>query len=400
MSAEPQLFKIKIVSQNKDSKAIVSGGSVEETEFASLGLLEKHIEDWIADNPGILEDRLRIIARQYGGFDKTGEKPDLIAVDREGNLVVIELKRDDSGSDTHWQAIKYASYLRNATLADIISIFAKYKGMPQSDAKEELLDHIDPDSLDELNNGQRIILASHRFAPQVTSAALWMNENAQMDNLITCIRLVPYRDEVDGSLHIQAYSVIPSPAVEVIKPGIKQVVSKDGNKDEVTKFCRKVAGLVKEGISEQIIIPDGWNSKAGGTNDRWYRLWYSRSPWQNKRMRYRIRLYPEAASKWRVDVGIEYYSLLLKKRLSYSDEDCDALHNTIQALDIPGAVGNMIHNNWGWWGWRTVELDGVYPLEDDEFAEHAANTFKQVIEIITPAVNEFEKERIAKKSAP
>ena len=29
-----------------------------------------------------------------------------------------------------------------------------------------------------LNNDQRIILASHRFAPEVTSAALWLNEKA------------------------------------------------------------------------------------------------------------------------------------------------------------------------------------------------------------------------------
>ena len=358
MPAEPQLFKIKITSENKDSEYIISGGEAKEVDFKELDLEEKHIEKWIESTPEILEDRLRIIARQYSGFDKTGEKPDLIAVDREGNLVVIELKRDDSGSDTHWQAIKYASYLRNATLADIISIFAKYKGVSQSDAEEELLDHIDPDSLNELNNSQRIILASHRFAPQVTSAALWMNQNAQIENIITCIRLIPYRDEVDGSLHIQAYSIIPSPAVEVIKPASKQGGNENRSKDEVTNFCEKVVGLLKDGIPDQIIRPNRWNSKAGGTNDRWYRLWYSYSPWQNKRMRYRIRLHPDDDSKWRIDVGLEYNKALLKRRLDYSEEDFENLHGMIQNLNVTGGQGGLTSD--GWWGWRTVELDGKF----------------------------------------
>ena len=40
-----------------------------------------------------------------------------------------------------------------------------------------------------LNNDQRIILASHRFAPEVTSAAVWLNEKAPDKNLITCVQL-------------------------------------------------------------------------------------------------------------------------------------------------------------------------------------------------------------------
>ncbi|MCP4416125.1 MAG: MmcB family DNA repair protein, partial [Chloroflexi bacterium] len=38
----------------------------------------------------------------------SGIRLDLLAVDRQANLVVIELKRDSSGRDVEWQAIKYA----------------------------------------------------------------------------------------------------------------------------------------------------------------------------------------------------------------------------------------------------------------------------------------------------
>ena len=54
------------------------------------------------------------------------------------------------------------------------------------------------DDLNALNNDQRIILASHRFAPEVTSAVLWLNEKAPNDNLITCVQLTPHHDSESG----------------------------------------------------------------------------------------------------------------------------------------------------------------------------------------------------------
>ena len=39
------------------------------------------------------------------------------------------------------------------------------------------------------------------------------------------------------------------------------------------------------------------------------------------------------------------------------------------------------------------------PLDDDDFAERIAKTFKQLVEAITPEVDKFEEERAAKKVA-
>ena len=180
MSAEPQLFKIKIDSENDDSKSIVSDGEVKEVDFHDLDLQEKHIEDWIAANPRILGDDLLIIRKQYSGFDKTKERLDLLAVDEDGKLVIIELKRDHTGSDAHWQAIKYASYIHRAQREDITSIFAQYANISEDESADRLRIHLGADDLNGLNNDQRIILASHRFAPEVTSASLWLTKKRRM----------------------------------------------------------------------------------------------------------------------------------------------------------------------------------------------------------------------------
>ena len=99
----------------------------------------------------------------------------MLAVDFTGRLVVIELKRDDSGADAHWQALKYASYLQRASIDKIIRMAAEHWSEYDDDAETRLLQHLGADNLNALNNDHRIILASHRFAPEVTSAALWLN---------------------------------------------------------------------------------------------------------------------------------------------------------------------------------------------------------------------------------
>ena len=66
-----------------------------------------------------------------------------------------------------------------------------------------------------LNSDQRIILASHRFAPEVTSAVLWLNEKAPGKNLITCIKLdLRITTQTTNSLYIQASTIIPLPGLD------------------------------------------------------------------------------------------------------------------------------------------------------------------------------------------
>ena len=164
MSTEPQLFRVD--PSTKESRKVSEAG------FAELGLQERRdIQEWVVANPGILGDDLLIIAKEFSDFDRTNDRLDLLAVDTDGKLVIIELKRDNSGVDAHWQAIKYASYLRHAIHADIVRMFATHENLSESDAKERLIDHTSSDALENLNSDQRIILASHRFAPEVTSAA-------------------------------------------------------------------------------------------------------------------------------------------------------------------------------------------------------------------------------------
>ena len=358
-------------------------------DFSQLGLRERQdIQEWAAANPSILGQDLLIVSKELSGFDRTNERLDLLAVDSDGRLVIIELKRDDTGADAHWQAIKYASYLHRASAEEIIRMMADYEEVSAEDASERLLKHLHADDFNSLNNDQRIVLASHRFAPEVTSAALWLNEKAPGESLITCVQLTPYRDANTGALYIQATTIIPVPGVDdyVISIGdnsqqstnrkrsnfavnLKNAYDRNRN-DEVTTFVTKISHLTLKDLAEGT-RPDKTGKWAGGwPHYRYYNLWYSRGPWRNHRMCYYIHLRPHGESnEWQVDVG-------------FTDE---------HQLALPSLNGVSLHER------QTSDADGVQvsmePGElNDDFAMEIADTLRQFIAQITPIVDDLGNE--------
>ncbi len=392
MSGEPQLFRVDL-KKNKQPKR------VKEVEFSSLGLKEReHIQEWIADHPDFLGEDLLIISKEFSRFDVTKERLDLLAVDKEGRLVIIELKRDDSGTDAHWQAIKYASYFHAAKEEDIIGIFAKYRkdGSPE-DAASELERHLGADDLSGLNNAQRIILVSHRFAPEVTSAALWLNEQARGRVLITCVTLTPYQDPDTESVYIHASTVIPVPVEEDLKVKIAETLREehlvtDGSStfgdrmretkarhsnDDITRFLRRVADIVREKLPEDK-RPDRQSRAAGDgggprTGRRQYHLWYRDEPWGNWKLSYSTFLYDkneEAEHPWRAEVGVLYWA---NKSKSVEDR-----LRGIKVFD---------DQEFGESNDKRVFVTRYGKSLDEPFAQELAETICQFVEGITPSIN-------------
>ncbi len=390
MSGEPQLFRINPENRQSDR--------IKEVEFAQLGLRERQdIQEWVAANPSILGDDLLIIGKEFSGFDRTSERLDLLAVDLTGRLVVIELKRDDSGTDAHWQAVKYASYFQQASTNKIIGMAAEYGGESEEDAANRLLQHLGADDLNALNNDQRIILASHRFAPEVTSAALWLNKKAA--DLITCIRLTPYQDTQAGSLYVQATTIIPVPGVEgyLVDVGpsagaergrgssgtfgarLAATFTRNRN-DEVSEFVKKVGRLAIDVLPDET-RPDRTSRWAGSSQGfdwvglsgrfRYYHCWYSHRPWSNHNLSYRVHLSEEGAEAGQWTAYVRFVNSEIEMDLGGMEIHPD------QFLEWEGKV-------------LTVPM-GTDTL-NDEYAGRIADTLRVFIEKITPVVADMDNE--------
>ncbi|MEK7508772.1 MAG: DUF4268 domain-containing protein [Patescibacteria group bacterium] len=153
---------------------------LEHATFKSVGLRERQdLQEWIANTQGVFGEELLIIQKEFDGFQDTQERLDLLALDKQGNLVIIENKLDSSGRDVVWQALKYASYCSSLNNKNIVDIFNQYlKGNGIEKTAEDVLEEFfgDSDYENNLNNGnsQRIILVSGNFRREVTSTVLWL----------------------------------------------------------------------------------------------------------------------------------------------------------------------------------------------------------------------------------
>jgi hypothetical protein len=178
--------------------------------FSELQIKERqNLQEWIAKNPGILDDLL-IIQKEFAGFNDTSERLDLLALDRDGTLVIIENKLDYTGKDVVWQALKYTSYCSTLTTQQIVHIYQQYlDGSSKGEnAKENILEFLDTDEENLLlnRNDQRIILVANNYRKEVTSTVLWLLNHGIT---IQCFRAIPY--SMGEELFLQVEQIIPLP---------------------------------------------------------------------------------------------------------------------------------------------------------------------------------------------
>ncbi|MCD6564544.1 MAG: DUF91 domain-containing protein [Bacteroidales bacterium] len=219
---------------------------LEPTKYSSLNLLERFdIQEWIEKTPEILGESLLVISKELELPSR--KRLDLLAIDKDASLVVIELKRDDSGSDVEWQAIKYVSYCSNFLLEDIFQYYANYLESDDDDAQLKIEEFID-EEIDKLNLKQRIILCSKEFHSDVISAVLWLRDYG-ID--ITCVKLIPYLDS-NHQLFIKPEIIIPLPEAKdyIVKKESKQ---KGFTRSPRSSFSLEKSDLPNEELKKRLI---------------------------------------------------------------------------------------------------------------------------------------------------
>ncbi len=105
----------------------------EITEYARLPMpLEEDIEDFIHRHPDVVEKDIMIAGRQFD----TGimGRIDLLGIDRDGNVVVIEVKRRDAKVDVVSQILRYAVWARDVSSDGLNEAYSR---LAENDGKDE-----------------------------------------------------------------------------------------------------------------------------------------------------------------------------------------------------------------------------------------------------------------------
>ena len=165
----------------------VDGGEAVVVTPVDLGnrVAEAQLEKWLIENPALAGEPLLILGSQLAEFAEDKDRLDVLAVDKQGEIVLVELKVDGQFRLTDLQALAYAAGyagMRMDHFAEILRKRLEREGHSSATvelAKEVIVDFVDV--LDEFDEWQpskrvRIKLLAPGYPKRVLQTVKWLGE--------------------------------------------------------------------------------------------------------------------------------------------------------------------------------------------------------------------------------
>jgi hypothetical protein len=243
------------------SSSLDKASKIAESSFSGLNIWERqHIENWVRTNPEMLGEDLLVVSIEFERFSNSSDRLDILALDRSGNLVVIELKREPTSGHADLQAIRYAAMVSSMTVEVLIPYYIAYRKkyydetLSEGEAQDQIVEFVESDSFTELSSKPRIILCSEGFSQEITATVLWLRES---DIDISCVKITPYK--IDDKVIIVPKVVIP---LEEAKQYLIDIKRKEEKKEQSGRKPRPKTmkilvenNLVKQG--DKIYLKNG-----------------------------------------------------------------------------------------------------------------------------------------------
>jgi hypothetical protein len=237
---------------------------IAEKSFTDMGIGERSdIQRLLRTQIDVLGDDLYVLTEEFGEWEESKRRIDLLAVDKKAQLVVVELKRTHDGGHMELQAIRYASMVAAMTFERAVKIHADFLqrlSQPPSDARPRLLKFLgwsEPDE-ESFAGDVRIVLVSEGFSKELTTAVLWLRDR-EID--IRCIRLRPY--VAGGKTLIDVQQVIPLPEAQDYMVRIREKEQQERKSKaerwsaDAQQFCVDYWNGVLAELANQEILEDG-----------------------------------------------------------------------------------------------------------------------------------------------
>lgn len=139
--------------------------------------LEKDLEILLENSPDYFfeESNVLIIGRQVttnlNGFI------DLLGIDKYGNTVVVELKRDKTPRETVAQLLEYASFIENLDYSQLNEIYQDYSGEESSleDYHQQYFQN-ETDEKVSFNKSTRLVIVAQEISKEIRQTALFLRK--------------------------------------------------------------------------------------------------------------------------------------------------------------------------------------------------------------------------------
>ena len=243
---------------------------IDTIDLDKEGVLENQLEDWILADPSLLGEPLLIIGRQVVIPD-VKDRIDLLALDPQGNVVVVELKRGELSDPVDMQALRYVSYISRWNYED----FENHARRNLSNGEDtdfnfnqvfqDFCEDAGTDDVPDLNIDQRIILVGTEIRDKLGSVALWLREH-NID--IKVVEVQAYKE--GKTILIEPHTIIPLPDIKFRRTGrasapVSQPWRTDGRNWHLDRQCSKntrdVLLKLDDLVQEHFDVETSWNQK-------------------------------------------------------------------------------------------------------------------------------------------
>lgn len=239
-----------IIVVNKDNTFYEK---IESSSFEEMNIWERqHIQEWVRQSPEVLGEELLVVSIEFDRFANSKDRLDILAIDRQGNSVVVELKRDPFAGYADLQSIRYAAMISAMTIEKLLPYYVDYqknylgvKNPSEESSRTNIEEFVNDDSFEELSNRPRIILCSEGFSQEITNTVLWLNSNG-LD--ITCIKIKPHK--VGDKIIIVPTKIIPLQEARQYLIDIRKKEEKETTETKIRPRTMRIIlenGLVKKG---------------------------------------------------------------------------------------------------------------------------------------------------------
>jgi RecB family endonuclease NucS len=94
---------------------------ITETSFSAAGIKERSdLQRLLRTQIEVISPETLIVSEEFGEWEDSKRRIDLLGIDRDANLVVIELKRTEDGGHMELQAIRYAAMVSTMTFEKVV----------------------------------------------------------------------------------------------------------------------------------------------------------------------------------------------------------------------------------------------------------------------------------------
>ncbi len=235
----------------------IEKNKLRKVEYSSIDM-ERRLEDLIESDFSILNTDLMLIGRQVR--TSYGKIIDLLAMDADGKITIIELKRNHTPREVVAQTLDYASWLEEQTFDDIKRIYREYKA---KELEEGYSNYFNRDLPEHINQEHEMLIVCSSLDHESERIISYLSEKYDVP-----INVVFFRYFKDGSSEYLSRSWMIDPTI------VEEKAINAGAKDtgEVWNGHDFVANIDEyNGISTwEDAVKYGFISAGGG-------LWYSRT---------------------------------------------------------------------------------------------------------------------------